>query len=211
MTHGPITRSSLLVRLRDTDDEEAWAHFVRVYGPLVYRFAGRRGLQASDCGDVTQEVLRAVVTDADRLGQIHREGSLRSWLFTVAHHKVYDLQKSRRRPGQGSGESGVLAALREFPARVEEDAWDREYREELFAWAAEQVRAACSPNAWQAFRQTAVEGKSAAVVAEALGMTVAAVYLAKSRVMARLKEQVRLWDEGAPVAALKRGRRESNV
>ena len=70
MAHGPITRSSLLLRLRDADDQEAWGHFVRLYGPLVYRFARRRGLQDSDCGDVTQEVLGAVLTNADRLGQI---------------------------------------------------------------------------------------------------------------------------------------------
>jgi RNA polymerase sigma-70 factor (ECF subfamily) len=194
MPFGPTTRSSLLLRLRDPHDEEAWGHFVRLYAPLVCNFARRRGLQEADCSDVAQEVLRAVLTRAERLDGIHRSGSLRSWLFTVAHHKVYDLQTRRRPGGQGSGESGVQAALQEHPAREEQDAWDREYREQLFAWAAEQVQAQCSPTAWQAFHQTAVEGRAAAAVAEALGMTVAAVYLAKSRVMARLKEQIRLWE-----------------
>ena len=209
MSHAPVTRSSLLLRLRDPADEEAWGHFVRVYGPLVYHFARRRGLQDSDSADVTQEVLQAVMTGADRLEQVHRRGSLRSWLFTVAHHKVYDLQKRRQRPGQGSGESAVQAALREQPAREEEDAWEREYRQQLFGWAAEEVRAHCSPAHWQAFWQTAVEGRSPASVAEALGLTVAAVYLAKSRVMARLKDQVRLWEaeeDGAAVGLQVGGR-----
>src|SRR5437773_723199 len=101
MSPGPTTRSSLLVRLRDARDETAWNHFVRVYAPLVYRFARRRGLQDSDSGDVTQEVLRAVLRSAEDLAQIHRRGSLRSWLFTVAHHKIFDLQKRRQHPGQG--------------------------------------------------------------------------------------------------------------
>src|SRR4051794_39160363 len=106
MSHGPTTHSSLLIRLRDPRDEEAWGHFVRLYGPLVYRFARRRGLQDSDSADVTQEVLRAALGGVAGLDGIHRQGSLRSWLFTVAHHKAYDLQARRRKGEQGSGESG---------------------------------------------------------------------------------------------------------
>ncbi len=193
MSYGPTTRSSLLVRLRDARDEEAWGHFVRVYAPLVYRFARRRGLQDSDAGDIAQEVLRAVLRDADQLDQIHRRGSLRSWLFTVAHHRIYDFQK-RGRQDQGSGASGVQAALHAQPAREDREAWDREYRQQLFAWAAVQVQSQCSPSAWRAFRLTAVEGKSGADAATELGMTVAAVYLAKSRVMARLKEFIQMWE-----------------
>ncbi len=194
MSAGPTTHSSLLLRLRDARDEEAWSHFVRLYAPLVYRYARRRGLQDCDAGDVAQDVLRAVVRDADNLDCIHRRGSLRSWLFTVAHHKVYDLQKSRQKQAEASGESTMLALLHEQPAREDRTAWEHEYREQLFAWAAEQVEAQCSPTAWQAFRRTAVEGHSAAVVAQDLGITVAAVYLAKSRVMARLKAQIGLWE-----------------
>ncbi len=210
MSYGPTTRSSLLVRLRDARDEEAWSHFVRVYGPLVYGFARRRGLQDSDSGDVTQEVLRAVVRQAGELGRIHDKGSLRSWLFTITHHKVYDLQKRRQRPGQGSGETGVHAALHEQPAPAEHDAWEREYRAQLYAWAAARVQAACSAKAWQAFRRTAVEGESAAGVATELGMTVAAVYLAKSRVMARLKAEIAMWegDDGEATFAALPSRRE---
>jgi RNA polymerase sigma-70 factor (ECF subfamily) len=70
-----------------------------------------------------------------------------------------------------------------------------EYRRRVFAWAAECVRPAVSAATWQAFWQTAVEGRGGAEVAAELGMTVAAVYLAKSRVMARLKVQVRRWEE----------------
>ena len=198
MSAGPTTQSSLLLRLRDARDEEAWGHFVEVYAPLVYRYARRRGLQDCDAGDVAQDVLRAAVRDAGNLGGIHRRGSLRSWLFTVAHHKVYDLQKARQTHAAATGESTVLAMLNEQPAREDRAAWEREHREQLFAWAAAQVEVECSPTAWQAFRRTAVEGQAAAAVAEELGMTVAAVYLAKSRVMARLKEKISLWegDEG---------------
>ncbi len=193
MVHAPTTRSSLLVRLRDARDEQAWGHFVRLYGPLIYHYARRRGLQDSDAADVTQEVLRAVLGGADRLDQIHRRGSLRAWLFTVAHHKVFDLLRRGERPGQGTGEGDE--ALDDRPAPEEEAAWEREYREQLLARAADEVRTRCSPTAWEAFQRTAVEGQEAAAVAQALGLNVAAVYLAKSRIMARLREQVRQWEE----------------
>jgi RNA polymerase sigma-70 factor (ECF subfamily) len=194
MSAGPTTQSILLLRLRDARDEEAWSHFVRLYAPLVYRYARRRGLQDCDAADVAQNVLRAAMHDAGNLDGIHRRGSLRSWLFTVAHHKVYDLQKSREKQAEATGESAMLALLHEQPAREDRTAWEREYREQLYSWAAEQVERQSSPAAWQAFRRTAVDGQPAAVVAKDLGMTVAAVYLAKSRIMARLKEQVGLWE-----------------
>src|SRR5262249_61315852 len=84
MAHAPTTHSSLLLRLRDVRDEEAWGHCVRLYAPLVYQYARRHGLQDADSADVTQEVLRALMNDAGRLEVIHRQGSLRSWLFTRA-------------------------------------------------------------------------------------------------------------------------------
>ncbi len=192
----PSTRSSLLFRLQSTGDDDAWAQFVRLYAPLLYDYARRHGLQDADSADLTQDVLRAIMTTADRLGEIHRRGSLRSWLFTVAHHKVYDAQARARRQERGSGDSGVLARLAAEPDRADHGSWEQEYRQRLFAWAAERVRQDSSVKAWQAFAQTAVEGRPASEVARALGMTVAAVYLAKSRVMARLKEQIRQWEEG---------------
>ena len=81
--------------------------------------------------------------------------------------------------------------LEELPAREDEDEWNREYQQHLLAWAAERVRDSFQESTWAAFWQTAVEGRSGKEAAEQLGITVAAVYLAKSRVMARLKECVR--------------------
>jgi RNA polymerase sigma-70 factor (ECF subfamily) len=197
MVNSLMTRSSLLVRLRDAGDQEAWAQCLRLYTPLVYSYARRHGLQDADGADLAQDVMRALLDAGGRLEEIHRKGSLRSWLFTVAHHKLYDLQARLHKQARGTGETGVHAALEEQPARDEEERWDEEYRQRLFAWAADEVRARCSPNAWEAFWQTAVAGKPAAEVAAALGMTVAAVYLARSRVMARLKEQIREWEDDA--------------
>ena len=82
--------------------------------------------------------------------------------------------------------------LEQQPAPLADDSaeWDAEYERRLFAWAAEQVRADFQDRTWQAFWQTAVEGRPARQVGEAIGMSAGAVYVARSRVLARLKEEV---------------------
>jgi RNA polymerase sigma-70 factor (ECF subfamily) len=195
MEQPPATRPSLLVRLRDPRDAQAWQEFVRLYAPLVYRFGRRQGLQDSDAADLTQEVLGAVSGGIGRLDYDPQRGSFRGWLFTLAHRRLCELRARLRRVGRGSGDSDIALVLEECPAREDCDSWDREYREAVFAWAAERVRPAVSATTWQAFWRTAVEGADGKAVAGELGLTVAAVYLARSRVMARLKEQVRLWEE----------------
>ncbi len=196
MAELPGTRPSLLVRLRDARDKEAWHQFVKVYSPVVYGYARKRGLQDADAADLTQEVLRTVAGAVGRLDYDPRRGSFSGWLFTLAHHRLHDLLAGQRRPGRGSGDSAAQRVLDAQPARADDTAlWAREYQQRLFRLAAEQVRPAFHAPTWQAFWQTAVEGQSGKQVASQLGMTVAAVYLAKSRVMARLREQVRQMEE----------------
>lgn len=188
---GSPTRPSLLVRIRDRGDRAAWGQFADLYTPLLLRFAGRHGLQDADANDLVQEVLKAVTTAAERLEYDPRRGSFRGWLYQVARSKLSNLLAARARQAQGSGDSAVQGLLEQQAAPPDDSAeWDAEYERRVFAWAAEQVRADFQDKTWQAFWLTAVEGKSAAQAAEALGLSVGAVYVAKSRVMARLKEQV---------------------
>jgi RNA polymerase sigma-70 factor (ECF subfamily) len=193
MGDEPATSASLLLRLRDRGDHAAWSRFVEVYRPLIHGFARKHGLQEADAADLAQEVLRAVARSVGRLDYDPRRGSFRGWLFTVVRNKLRNFLESRRHQVQGSGDTGVQEALNAQPTPLDgpEQEWDREYERRLFAWAAEQVRGTVQSATWQAFWQTAVEGKSGQEVARDLGLTVAAVYLAKSRVMAKLKEQIR--------------------
>jgi RNA polymerase sigma-70 factor (ECF subfamily) len=191
MAELPTTRASLLVRIRDARDQEAWGQFVQIYAPVVYWYARKHALQDADAADLTQDVLRAVSAGAGRLNYDPERGSFCSWLFTVAHHKLYDLLARQRRELRGSGDSEVQELLAEHPASQEDKSvWDQEYEQRLFNWAAEQVRDEFHDSTWQAFWQTAVQGKTGKETAQALKLTVAAVYLAKSRVMARLKEKI---------------------
>ena len=193
MSDSPVTRPSLLIRIRDARDQEAWAQFVEIYAPLIYGFARKHGVQDADAADLAQEVLRAVLRGAGRLEYDRKRGSFRGWLFTVVRNKLRTFLSRRKNPGRGTGDTGAHELLKQQPA-PEEDAealWSQEYERRLFTWAAHQVRGQVQESTWQAFWQTAVDGKSGKEVAKSLGMTVAAVYLCKSRVMAKLKEQIR--------------------
>src|SRR5215510_11939375 len=100
MQESPATRVSLLVRLRDGSDAEAWHEFVHLYAPVIYGFARKRGLQDADAADLMQEVLRSVSTAAQRLEYDPSRGTFRGWLFTVTRNKVLNfLDGRRRRPG----------------------------------------------------------------------------------------------------------------
>jgi RNA polymerase sigma factor (sigma-70 family) len=192
MADSPTTRPSLLVRLRDPQDAPAWSQFVDLYGPLIYDFARTQGLQDADAADLMQEVLQAVNGAIGRLQYDPKRGTFRGWLFTVVRNKLRNFLAKRQRQGRGSGDTGMLHWLEQQPGRDEdqEALWDQEYTRRLFARAAEQVRGDVHESTWQAFWQTAVEGKNPQEVAQSLQTTLAAVYLAKSRVMARLKETI---------------------
>jgi RNA polymerase sigma factor (sigma-70 family) len=193
MVEAPLTRPSLLVRLRDARDEQAWAQFVEVYAPLVYSFACRHGLQDADAADLTQDVLRSVVTAAGRFEYDAQRGSFRGWLFTVVKNKLRDFLDRRRHEWTGSGDTSMLDLLANQPAPEEDEAavWEQEHERRLFLWAAEQVRGSFQDSTWQAFWLTAVEGQRGKDVAKQLGLSVAAVYLARRRVLTRLREQLR--------------------
>src|SRR5690349_20237439 len=97
MADAPTTRPSLLVRLRDARDTEAWQQLVAIYGPIIYRFGRRHRLQDADSADLTQEVLRGISASVGRFDYDPRRGTFRGWLFTLAQRKLYDLLARRRR------------------------------------------------------------------------------------------------------------------
>ncbi|TMQ31186.1 MAG: sigma-70 family RNA polymerase sigma factor, partial [Planctomycetota bacterium] len=156
MEDSPVTRASLLLRIRDGQDKEAWRQFVEIYASLIYGFARKRGLQDADAADLMQDVLRSIASAVGRLDYDPRRGSFRSWLYTVTRNKLYSFLDGQRRHPRGSGDSGAQQLLEE-QANPDDSAaaWDQEYQRRLFAWAADQVRAEFQESTWQAFWQTA--------------------------------------------------------
>lgn len=192
MTQSPTTQPSLIVRLRDPSDRDAWQRFVELYAPVIYGYFRKWSLQDADADDLTQEVLQVVLRRTDSFEHGGVQGTFRAWLHAIARNKFQHFLARRRRKGQARGDTATVEMMEAIPSR-EEDAglWERECERRLFAWAAEQAQARVDPSTWQAFWQTAVDGKSGEEVAEALGMSVGAVYVAKSRVIARLRNLIR--------------------
>jgi RNA polymerase sigma-70 factor (ECF subfamily) len=188
MQPSPETRPSLLVRIRDAQDGPAWGLFVEVYAPLIHGYLRKRGLQDADAADVTQEVLRRVAQAIRRFEYDPHRGAFRGWLFTVVRNQWRTFLE--RKHEQGSGDSATMQLLLEQPAPEDDSSWDTEYQRRLFRWAARKVQADVNESTWQAFWLTSLEGKSGPEVAQVLSMSVAAVYVARSRVLARLRDLV---------------------
>jgi RNA polymerase sigma factor (sigma-70 family) len=192
MDSSPSSRTSfsLLDRLRrQPDDQDAWGAFVDRYGGLVYSWCRQWQLQDADARDVTQDVLLRL---ARRLRAFTYDpaGSFRGWLRTLARHAWSDFVAARRRPGEGGG--GDLDRLLDNVAAPDglvqhlESAFDLEVLEE----ARLRVQFRVDGSSWEAFRLTALEGVAGAEAATRLGLSVAAVYKAKSRVLKMLQEEV---------------------
>src|SRR5882762_6284047 len=102
---SPLTRASLLVQIRDGANHAAWQEFVSLYGPVVYGFARKRGLQDADAADLMQEVLRSISLAIGRLDYDRNQGTFRGWLFTITRNKVFNFLSARRIRPQASGDT----------------------------------------------------------------------------------------------------------
>ncbi len=190
-TQDSGTRVTLLGRLRrDPTDQAVWEEFVEHYGPRIYGWCRKWNLQEADAQDVTQNVLLRL---AEKLRDFSYDPSrsFRAWLKTLTHHAWSDFVESRRRPGLGSGDSGVEGLLHSVAAREDlvkqlEAEFDREILDEAMM----RVRLRVAPQTWEAFRLTALEGLSGAEAGQRIPMQVAQVFVAKRRVQKMLQEEV---------------------
>jgi RNA polymerase sigma-70 factor (ECF subfamily) len=177
------TPASLLERLRQPDPGPAWDRLVALYAPLVHLWATRAGLQDADAADLVQDVFTTLVQQLPTF-RYDPSKSFRAWLKTV----TLNLWRARRRRAAPRPLDGVPEPAVADPA----DAfWDGEYRRHLAAWALHAMQTEFEDRTWRACWLTAVEGRPPAEVAAGLGMTVGAVYTARCRVLARLREELK--------------------
>jgi RNA polymerase sigma-70 factor (ECF subfamily) len=170
---------------------------VAIYEPFIYRFARRSGFQDADARELVQNVLVAVVKAVDRWQADPERGRFRTWLFKIARNQFVDLLRKKRRQPVRSGSSGILEQLERQPSP--DDVAEQlvlEHRHELFRWAAARVRETVKPATWRAFWMTSVEQHSIEEAARTLGLTQGAVYIARSRVLTRLRDEVRELENG---------------
>lgn len=187
----PETNPSLIFRLRDSADEQAWFEFVELYRPAILRLAQRRGLQPADCEDLVQGVLISVAGAIGRWEADGQRAKFRTWLFTIANRQVIDMLR-RKANVAISGGTDVQDRLNEKEERREDSRVLRlELRRQAFLRAAAVVSEEVPEAAWKSFWFMAIDGLPAAEVAQRVGRSVGAVYAAKARVMRRLVERIR--------------------
>lgn len=195
MTESPETRQSLIVRLKDRHDQQAWGEFLEIYRPLVYRLAIGKGLQHADAEDVVQQVFSSVAGALERWQPDAQRARFRTWLTTIARNVIINAL-TRRTADRASGDTSERELLAQQAS--DESASQLlllESHREIFQWAARRVREEFEPATWDAFWLTAVEGREVEEVAPLVGKKPGAIYAARSRVMRRLKEVVAQWDD----------------
>ena len=185
------TGSTLFAILEQPGDSQAWCRFVDRYGPKILQWCRARGLQPADAEDVTQEVLGKVAKRARTFMYDRSKAGFRAWLRTVTRHAWCDLVKDFRH-ARGNDDPRAIALLDRLEVADDLDrALEEEFERELMEQAMSAVRLRVEPNTWRAFELLVIEEQPGKQVAEQLGLSVAAAYMAKSRVKRLLTAEVR--------------------
>ena len=193
MANFPETNHSLVARVKDLGDGASWIEFMGIYQPVVFRMAKRRGLQDADAHDVMQQVFISVAGAIQRWQPDEKRPPFRAWLTTIAGNAITKAL-TRRPRDRASGSTSVFELIK---AQPESDAHSQaalemqmELKKETFRWAAQKVRGDFSQSTWDAFWRTSVLNESVAAVAESTNLKAGAIYVARHRVLARIKEEV---------------------
>jgi RNA polymerase sigma-70 factor (ECF subfamily) len=187
----PETRASLIVKLQGQRNERAWAEFVAAYEPFLHRLIQRQGVPERHVADATQQVLAAIAHSVSQWQDDGSPASFRRWAGRVARNVVIKFMTRERRQIGGQGGSDMIEQLNQVPDEALGNEENRRYEHELIVWAAEQVQDEFRPTSWRAFWATLVEGRSVADVARELKLTPGGVYMARSRIMAKIQFKIR--------------------
>ncbi len=197
----PHTRASLLLRLKDRDDESAWEEFAAIYQPILYRMARSRGHQDADAREIVQEVMVAITRHIEKFQSQKEHGSFRAWLSTIVRTKAINhfVRQSDQRSVGGTAFAQRLEQHVD-PRCNAEQSFEQEFRKQMFLWAADKVRDTVSESTWQAFWLSCVQDFSVNEVASRLKLSVGSVYVARTRVIAKMRRTIEAYqrlDEGA--------------
>lgn len=186
----PSTITSSLLRRVVANDQAAWRRMVGLYYPMVYGWCRRSGLQSSDAADVCQDVFRGVVRGIGTFRRKDPGDTFRGWLRRITQRRIIDHRQARRSEPEPLGEIGFTGPHAESDNPSIDESPGTESEPALPRGILELVRSEFEPRTWNAFWKTAVDGRPPADVAQEMGISINAVYLAKSRVLRRLREEL---------------------
>src|SRR5262249_12188891 len=184
------TRQSLLLRAQ-TGEADAWKDLTDLYRPLILGWLNRQGVPAVDLEDLSQDVLLSVVKHLPSFEHSGHRGAFRPWLAPIVCSRQTDYWRAVAAGIQASGGSGATAALQQIadPDSELNRQWDEEHDRYVLGCLLDAVHEEFEPATLRAFRRLALDGAGGAEVAQELGMSVAAVYMAKSRVLQRILQE----------------------
>jgi RNA polymerase sigma-70 factor, ECF subfamily len=190
MSNFPETNHSLIARLQDIGDGASWTEFLGIYQPVVYRMARRRLLQDADAHDVMQQVFLSVAKAIESWEPGVGKPPFRAWLSTIARNAITKAL-SRRPRDRAAGTTSVASILeRQAASEVTTGEILAEARQETIRWAAEQIRSEFSAEIWRIFELTVLNGVPIAELASSSGRSAGSIYVARFRVITRLKEKI---------------------
>lgn len=190
MSPSPETRFSLIEKIRNPTDARAWSEFVAIYEPLIVETCRRKGLQHADSIDVAQEVLTRVANSVAGFRYDKPNATFRGWLYRITRNLTIDFLRRRAKDPLAKSTSPTELHRLPHPSREESREFEQSFQRRMFLVVASQVESTVKPQTWLAFWKVEVEQRDAALVAKELGMTRGAVYVAKCRVLAKLRREV---------------------
>ena len=185
----PSTHTSLLLQVRRLDNRPAWSRFVDLYGPLIYRFCRKRGLQSADADDVTQEVFKQIGRAIPMFEYNRQRGRFRGWLGTIARHEIRRFLKKKNRPGQGLGGSDSDQAINSIESVDSE--WNDAFNLHIVQTAFDQIQPEFDAETWKLFELVWFGQRKPRDVAAELQCDAEHVYRVTSKVKRRLKRQIK--------------------
>jgi RNA polymerase sigma-70 factor (ECF subfamily) len=187
MAETPV---SLLERLRLRPDSVSWRRLLELYTPLVQSWLRRQVVPRDDVEDLVQDILAVLVRELPTFEHNGRHGAFRTWLRAVTVNRLRGYWRARQgRPA--SGDFGKVLDQLEDPNSDLSRRWDEEHDRHVARRLTDLIEGDFEPSTWQAFRRLVLGGERAATVAGDLGLSVNAVLLAKSRVLRRLRQEIR--------------------
>lgn len=191
MHNWPETNESLILRVKDPADAASWSQFLAIYRPVVVRMACGRGLQYADADDLAQQVFLSVAKAIESWESGASQPPFRVWLSRITRNAIVNAL-TRRKPDAPGGSASVHEMLLELPERDADTSQQllEESRYQVMRWAANEIRSEFTELTWSLFWLTSIEGDNVAEVARLKDKTPGAVYMARFRVMQRLKEKM---------------------
>lgn len=185
------TSLSLIARIRQSGDSDAWNRLVELYAPLMRGWLRAYEVNGADADDLVQEALTVVAQELPKFNHNERVGAFRSWLRKILVHRLQNHWRARKQHPPARGGSSLLEQLNQLEDETSQlsRVWNQQHDREVIARLLELARPRFEPKTWEAFRRQMFDGQKPADVAADLGLGIGSVYMARNRVLAALRSE----------------------